>query len=74
MSYYLFDLYYFNKITYLLLYSAFSAIIPQKKPKGGRLNSAGRQRNKRVGHDRVPVENGFGRAQSLFGVLHHKYT
>ena len=27
-----------------------------------------------MGHDRVPVENGFGRGQSLFGVLHHKYT
>ena len=27
-----------------------------------------------MGHDRVLVENGFGRGQSLFGVLHHKYT
>ena len=53
---------------------AVSAVIPQKRPKGGHLNLAARQRNRKVGHDRVPVENGFGRGQSLFGVLHRKYT
>ena len=48
-------------------------ILP-KKPRGGYLNISERERNVRVSSDRIFVENVFGRASSLFGMMTKKFV
>ncbi len=48
-------------------------IVPYKKPPKGQLTSAQQNHNKAVSHDRVIVENFFGRQTSLWGICANKY-
>jgi len=48
-------------------------VIPIKKPKGGQLNENEKEHNRKLGHDRVIVENFFGRMKSLFGITFNEY-
>ena len=50
------------------------AILPKKKPRGGRLTLEDKQRNGKISSDRVIIENFFGRASEKFGILAGKYT
>ena len=65
---------------YFLIYNVhiltsfhYSAIIPKKRLMRRVLNCQEIERNVRIGSDRVPVENFFGRLGHLFRVFSNKY-
>ena len=47
-------------------------IIPDKKPKKGKLNKAQKTRNKKISRVRIPIEHVFGRIKR-FGIMKFKY-
>lgn len=49
------------------------SLVPKKKPKNGSLTSQERIKNREISHDRIIIENFFGRMKSLYGVMSRKW-